>query len=56
MGDEKELKTYEVTVTVDYVVTVEAEDEDGARAEAHGQWRDSGDEVLAEVTFLEEVG
>lgn len=51
----KELKTYEVIVTVDYVVMVDAVDEDEAQQLAYYQWRDDGDEVSSDVVNIEEI-
>lgn len=55
MGEEQELKTYEVTVTVDYELTVEATSEDEATELAYGLWRSDGDEVFSDVVRVEEI-
>lgn len=54
MGDEQELKTYDVSVTVSYFLTVEAVDEDAAADIAHSEWQgsDYGD---VSVDYIEEV-
>lgn len=55
MGDEKELKTFDVTVTVDYKLMVEAEDSEQAEEMAHDLWYSEGDICDVSVSYMSEV-
>lgn len=54
MGEE-ETKQYEVTVSVDYTVTVDATSVEEAEALAYDQYQ-NGDLMYVDVLFVEEVG
>jgi len=51
----KELKTFEVTVTVDYLVTVEAEDEEQATDLAYDFWSSEDYIDTVDVNYVKEV-